>query len=57
MEHSLSDHNTWIPGKFYAKQAWVRLSAQVYLEEADFVFAAGVLGKLCDAVKTGAWRS
>ncbi|KAF7343030.1 putative aminotransferase family protein [Mycena venus] len=34
---------------------WVRLSAMVYLEMADFEWAAGVLKKICERAEEGEW--
>ena len=56
MDRAMYDHNTWIPGKFYAGAIWVRLSAQIYLELKDFEWAAGVLQSLCARVERGEWR-
>ncbi|KAK6417605.1 hypothetical protein LTR95_017305, partial [Oleoguttula sp. CCFEE 5521] len=35
---------------------WVRLSAQIYLVEADFEWSADILEKLCARVKEGEWK-
>ena len=47
MHKLMHEYDTWIPGKFYNGAAWMRISSQVYLELADFEWAAGVLKKLC----------
>ena len=57
MDRALCEHNTWIPGKFYGGAAWMRFSAQIYLEMKDFEWAAGVLKGLCERVNRGEWRS
>lgn len=56
MGRAMCEYNTWIPGKFYGGAAWVRLSAQIYLETKDFEWAATVLLKLCERVGKGEWR-
>lgn len=55
MEHSMIDHNTWIPGKFYNGAAWVRLSAQIYLDMEDFARAAEILSDLCLKARSRSW--
>ena len=47
MHRLMNEHDTWIPGKFYNGDAWMRLSSQVYLEIEDFEWAAGILKQLC----------
>jgi hercynylcysteine S-oxide lyase len=47
------DYGTFIAVMFYADAWWVRLSGQVYLEEKDFEWAAGVLGEICGRVLRG----
>jgi len=56
MERAMCEYDTWIPGKFYGEAAWVRLSAQIYLEMKDFEWAATVLLSLCKRVVSGEWR-
>ena len=51
MENCMNCEDTWVPAKFYNGDVWIRLSAQVYLEMADFEWAASVLQKLCDEIK------
>lgn len=55
MNRYLKDFNTWIPGKFYNGQAWVRLSARIYLEQAEFGWAARVLKGICNDLMTMHW--
>lgn len=50
METLMREHDTWIPGKFFQGAAWMRVSAQTYLEPADFIWAAEVLQKLCQRI-------
>lgn len=57
MNRCLKDFNTWIPGKFYAGQAWVRLSAQTYLAQADFEWAARVLKDICADLRKPRWTA
>lgn len=56
MNRAMCEFDTWIPGKFYGGAAWVRLSAQIYLEMKDFEWAGTVLRKLCDRIAHGEWR-
>jgi len=56
MDRAMCEYNTWIPGKFYGGAAWVRLSAQIYLEMKDFEWAATVLVKLCERIVDGEWQ-
>ncbi|EON63693.1 hypothetical protein W97_02921 [Coniosporium apollinis CBS 100218] len=49
----LKEHNTFMALIFYGQQWWVRLSAQIYLEMADFEWASGVLKDLCERVMKG----
>lgn len=56
MDRAMCEYNTWIPGKFYGGAAWVRLSAQIYLEIKDFEWAATVLHTLCKRIIEGEWR-
>ncbi|ETI22999.1 hypothetical protein G647_04795 [Cladophialophora carrionii CBS 160.54] len=55
MDKLMTDHDTWIPAMFYGGAIWVRVSAQIYLEMADFDWAAEVLAALCKEISdTGA---
>lgn len=56
MDRAMCEYDTWIPGKFYGGAAWVRLSAQIYLEMKDFEWAAKVLLSLCKRIVNGEWR-
>jgi selenocysteine lyase/cysteine desulfurase len=49
----VQEYNTFIAFIFYGGAWWVRLSAQVYLELADFEWAAGVLKDVCGRVLDG----
>jgi selenocysteine lyase/cysteine desulfurase len=49
----VEQYGTFIAIIFYGNAWWVRLSAQVYLELADFEWAAGVLKKVCGRVLDG----
>ncbi|PNS19942.1 hypothetical protein CAC42_7909 [Sphaceloma murrayae] len=49
-ETLVKDHDTWIPVQYFQGAAWTRLSAQVYLEIADFEWAARILKALCNRV-------
>ncbi|KAK5169201.1 hypothetical protein LTR04_006190 [Oleoguttula sp. CCFEE 6159] len=50
------EYATFIAIVFYGDAWWVRLSAQVYLDLADFEWGAGVLKKVCERVRAGEWR-
>ncbi|KAF4556921.1 Hercynylcysteine sulfoxide lyase-like protein 2 [Elsinoe fawcettii] len=52
METLMTDHNTWVPGKFFQGAAWVRISAQTYLELSDFEWIASILKDLSARVMT-----
>ena len=57
MDRALCEFNTWIPVNFYNGAAWVRISAQIYLEMKDFKWAGAVLQGLCERVSKDEWRS
>ncbi|KAI1078047.1 PLP-dependent transferase [Whalleya microplaca] len=48
---SVDEFDTFIATRFYAGAFWIRISGQVYLERADFEWAAHVLLELCSRVK------
>ncbi|KAE8369555.1 aminotransferase family protein [Aspergillus caelatus] len=50
-------HRTYVPVFVHAGQLWVRVSAQVYLDEDDFVFLGEALKGLCDEVGDGVFSS
>jgi len=52
---SIDDHNTYIQCMFYQGAWWTRLSGQVYLEMADFAWAAETLKTLCSRAEAGEW--
>ncbi|KAI3391572.1 hypothetical protein diail_7064 [Diaporthe ilicicola] len=45
-------YNTFIAIIWYKGRWWARFSAQIYLEESDFVWGAKVLKELCETVMT-----
>ena len=47
----MTDHDTWIPCKFYNGAVWTRVSAQVYLDIEGFEWAAGILKQICQEVQ------
>ncbi len=49
----VAESNTFMQIMFYDCSWWVRLSAQIYLEIADFEWAAGVLQDLCNRAREG----
>ena len=57
LERLVQDHDTFIAGTYHNGALWARFSAQVYLELADFAWAADVLSKLCTRVRAGEWRA
>jgi hercynylcysteine S-oxide lyase len=50
---SQREHATFFAVIFYARRWWVRLSAQVYLDMADFEWSARVLADLCERARAG----
>ncbi|KAJ4392798.1 Glycosylphosphatidylinositol (GPI)-anchored cell wall endoglucanase [Neurospora sp. IMI 360204] len=50
------EYNTFVPIMFYRRRFWVRLSAQVYLEESDFEWAGKTLKELCERVAKGEYK-
>jgi len=51
----VKDYDTFMQTMFYAGEWWVRLSAQVYLELEDFVWAGETLKRVCKRVESGEW--
>jgi selenocysteine lyase/cysteine desulfurase len=51
MDTLMTKHDTWIPAMFYRGAIWARVSAQIYLEMADFEWAAEVLVALCNDLR------
>ncbi|KAF2722881.1 PLP-dependent transferase [Polychaeton citri CBS 116435] len=52
----IHEYKTFIPPVFYNGSFWVRLSAQVYLDEDDFVWGANVLKEICKRAQKGEWK-
>ncbi|XXG95914.1 hypothetical protein Hte_002190 [Hypoxylon texense] len=50
---TVEEFDTFLATRYYAGAFWVRLSSQIYLERADFEWAANVLLDLCGRVKRG----
>ncbi|OTB09562.1 hypothetical protein M426DRAFT_316115 [Hypoxylon sp. CI-4A] len=50
---SVDEFDTFIATRHYAGAFWIRLSSQIYLERADFEWAANVLLGLCERVRNG----
>ncbi|KAL2816718.1 pyridoxal phosphate-dependent transferase [Aspergillus granulosus] len=46
----LKDHGIWIPIHCYHNWLWVRICAQIYLEEEDFRHLASILQEACQQV-------
>lgn len=51
------EFDTYLQTFCYAGAIWTRLSAQVYLDMSDFVWAAGTIKEICVRVRRGEWRS
>lgn len=49
----MRDHGVFMAFAYYNTTWWVRLSSQIYLELADFEWAAGVLKRVCEDVRKG----
>ncbi|KAI0407206.1 aminotransferase family protein-like protein [Xylaria palmicola] len=57
-ERSVNEFDTFIAVRYYANGGfWTRLSGQIYLDQADFAWAAGVLLDLCARARRGDWKS
>ncbi|KAI0887982.1 aminotransferase family protein-like protein [Annulohypoxylon maeteangense] len=50
---SVEEFDTFIATRYYAGAFWVRISSQIYLDRADFEWAAHVLLDLCNRVRKG----
>jgi hypothetical protein len=55
-ERSVNEFDSYLAVRYYAGGFWTRLSSQIYLERADFAWAAGVLLDLCARARRGDWR-
>lgn len=53
MDKATEEHDTFLPVSYHAGYMWARISAQVYLDIDDFVFAGEILKDLCDRVRKG----
>jgi hypothetical protein len=49
----VKEYDTFMALIFYGNAWWVRLSAQAYLEMADYEWAAGILKEVCGRVLKG----
>ncbi|KAF2970970.1 hypothetical protein GQX73_g2611 [Xylaria multiplex] len=56
-ERSVNEFDTYIAVRYYAGGFWTRLSGQIYLDRADFAWAAGVLLELSARAQRGDWKS
>ncbi|KAI1741801.1 aminotransferase family protein-like protein [Xylaria scruposa] len=56
-ERSVNEFDSYIAVRHYGGAFWTRLSGQIYLEKADFAWAAGVLLELCARARRGDWKS
>lgn len=50
---TVEEYETFIATRYYAGAFWVRISSQIYLDRADFEWAANVLLELCGRVRKG----
>ncbi|KAI8958352.1 PLP-dependent transferase [Daldinia sp. FL1419] len=50
---TVEEYETFIATRFYAGAFWVRISSQIYLDRADFEWAANVLLELCGRARKG----
>ncbi|KAI2622002.1 PLP-dependent transferase [Hypomontagnella submonticulosa] len=50
---TVNEFDTFIATRYYAGAFWIRISSQIYLERADFEWAANVLLDLCSRVRKG----
>ena len=55
-ETAVREFGTYLQIQFFQGTIYIRLSGQVYLEVADFEWAAEKIGELCERVKKGEWR-
>ncbi|KAF7874479.1 uncharacterized protein EAF02_008456 [Botrytis sinoallii] len=55
-ETSIKEYDTMIITKYYSGGLWARISGQIYLEMADFEWAAQRLKDLCSRVERGHWK-
>jgi len=53
----IDDYGTFIQTLFYNGAWWTRLSGQVYLEMADFEWAAETLKTICKRIDDGEWAA
>lgn len=52
-ETLVKQHNTFVAVVWYKGKLWARFSAQIYLEESDFVWGAKVLKGMCETIMAG----
>ncbi|SCV74695.1 BQ2448_7724 [Microbotryum intermedium] len=55
-QQQLADGSTYLPGFIHDKKPWIRISAQVYNEIAEFEAIVPILGGLCERVNKGDWE-
>ena len=51
----IDDYHTFMQSMFYDGRWWIRMSGQVYLEMADFEWAAKVIKEVCERAEKGEW--
>lgn len=54
---AVHEFDTYLQSFYYAGHLWTRLSAQVYLDLPDFVWAATTLRELSARARRGEWRT
>ncbi|POS68618.1 hypothetical protein DHEL01_v212988 [Diaporthe helianthi] len=52
-ETLVKQHNTFVAVVWYKRKLWARFSAQIYLDESDFVWGAKVLKGICQTIMAG----
>ena len=55
-ETAANEYDTYLQTSFYNGAFYIRFSAQVYVEMADFEWGARTVLKLCERVKKGEWK-
>ena len=55
-ETMIGEYKTFIFSTFFQEAFYVRLSAQVYLDEEDFKWVGEALKSVCERVDKGEWK-
>ncbi|KAL1607987.1 hypothetical protein SLS60_002926 [Paraconiothyrium brasiliense] len=51
----IDDYKTFLQSMFYDGRWWIRMSGQVYLELADYEWAAQIIKEVCKRAEKGEW--